>query len=62
MWGVSVPLAYILGIHLELGLIGIWIAFIVDEWLRGLLMLWRWRQGKWRQMALGRRGIETDAS
>lgn len=62
MWGVSVPLAYILGIHFELGLIGIWIAFIVDEWLRGLLMLWRWRQGKWRQMALGRREIETDVS
>ncbi|UOE96494.1 MATE family efflux transporter [Alkalihalobacillus sp. LMS39] len=51
MWGVSVPIAYVLGIHLSYGLIGIWIAFIIDEWLRGILMLWRWRQGKWREMA-----------
>ncbi|MBD8069887.1 MATE family efflux transporter [Bacillus sp. PS06] len=54
MWGVSVPLAYILGIHFEFGLVGIWIAFMVDEWLRGILMLWRWRQGKWRQMTIDR--------
>ncbi|MCC3355892.1 MATE family efflux transporter [Bacillus sp. REN16] len=51
MWGVSVPIAYFLGIHLDLGLIGIWIAFIADEWLRGILMLWRWRKGHWRGMS-----------
>ncbi|MGX1981402.1 putative MATE family efflux protein [Thermolongibacillus altinsuensis] len=48
MWGVSVPIAYILGIHFGLGLAGIWIAFIADEWLRGLLVLWRWRSNVWR--------------
>lgn len=47
MWGVSVPLAYILGIHFGLGLAGIWIAFIADEWLRGVLMLIRWRSKVW---------------
>lgn len=47
MWGVSVTLSYILGIHYGLGLIGVWIAFIADEWLRGLLMLWRWRSKVW---------------
>jgi putative MATE family efflux protein len=47
MWGVSVTLSYFLGIYLGLGLIGIWIAFIADEWLRGLLMLWRWRSKVW---------------
>lgn len=51
MWGVSVPLAYLLGIYFGLGLIGIWTAFIVDEWLRGLLMLWRWRGKKWEKMS-----------
>ena len=39
MWGVSVPLAYVLGIQLDLGLVGIWLAFTADEWLRGLLAL-----------------------
>ncbi|WP_160724432.1 MATE family efflux transporter [Bacillus sp. USDA818B3_A] len=41
MWGVMVPLAYFLGIHLGFGLPGIWIAFIVDEWFRGITMYFR---------------------
>ncbi|WP_080847357.1 MATE family efflux transporter [Cytobacillus gottheilii] len=48
MWGVSVTLSYLLGIHFGLGLTGIWIAFIADEWLRGILMLFRWKSGIWR--------------
>ncbi|MBY6036375.1 MATE family efflux transporter [Fictibacillus nanhaiensis] len=48
MWGVSVPLAYLLGITFDLGLAGIWLAFTADEWLRGLFMLWRWRKRKWQ--------------
>lgn len=47
MWGVSVTLSYILGIHLGWGLVGIWLAFTADEWLRGLLMLKRWRSKVW---------------
>ncbi|ESU32603.1 transporter [Bacillus sp. 17376] len=47
MWGVSVTLSYFLGIYFGMGLVGIWIAFIADEWLRGLLMLWRWRSRVW---------------
>lgn len=52
MWGVSVPLAYLLGVHLGFGLIGIWIAFVVDEWLRGTIMLLRWRSRAWEKKAL----------
>jgi Na+-driven multidrug efflux pump len=43
MWGIGVTISYFLGIEAGLGLIGVWISFIADEWLRGLLMLWRWR-------------------
>ncbi|WP_404408656.1 MATE family efflux transporter [Jeotgalibacillus malaysiensis] len=49
MWGVAVLFAYLLGIVFGLGLIGIWIAFILDEWLRGILMLRRWRSRIWMQ-------------
>ncbi|WP_068778695.1 MATE family efflux transporter [Paenibacillus sp. GM2] len=52
MWGVSVPLAYALGVHFGFGLLGIWIAFAVDEWLRGLIMLLRWRSRAWEKKAL----------
>ncbi|MCL6587710.1 MAG: MATE family efflux transporter, partial [Anoxybacillus sp.] len=48
MWGVSVTASYVLGVYFELGLIGIWISFIADEWLRGLFMLWRWRSKTWQ--------------
>jgi putative MATE family efflux protein len=51
MWGVSVPLAWWLGVHLEMGLIGVYLSFIVDEWLRGLIMLWRWRSRVWQTMS-----------
>jgi putative MATE family efflux protein len=47
MWGVSVTVSYILGIHFGLGLVGVWIALILDEWLRGVIMLWRWRSRVW---------------
>lgn len=52
MWGVSVPLAYALGVHFGMGLLGIWIAFVVDEWLRGVIMLLRWRSRAWEKKAL----------
>ncbi|WP_416731276.1 MATE family efflux transporter [Fictibacillus sp. JL2B1089] len=52
MWGVSVPLAYLLGITFDLGLIGIWLAFTADEWLRGLFMLSRWRNRKWQKQLI----------
>lgn len=52
MWGVSVAISYFLGIEAGLGLIGVWISFIADEWLRGLLMLWRWRSKVWMRKSL----------
>ncbi len=51
MWGVSVTISYFFGIVLGFGLAGIWISFIVDEWLRGLLMLGRWRSRIWEKKA-----------
>lgn len=51
-WCFSVPLTYILGIHLGYGLYGIWAAFIADEWLRGILLFIRWKSKAWQQKAL----------
>ncbi|MEW8969151.1 MAG: MATE family efflux transporter [Mesobacillus sp.] len=52
MWGISVPLAYILGIKMGFGLSGVWIAFIVDEWLRGIIMYIRWKSRVWEKKVL----------
>lgn len=50
MWGLSIPLAYLFGIVYKLGIPGIWLAFIVDEFLRGASMLLRWRSRKWQHI------------
>ncbi|MGZ4164854.1 MAG: MATE family efflux transporter [Tumebacillaceae bacterium] len=60
MWGIAVSLAYLLGIHFGLGLIGVWIAFTTDEWFRGLFMLWRWRSRKWERMSFVRKQQQTE--
>ncbi|EIL83045.1 MATE family efflux transporter [Bacillus altitudinis] len=49
MWGIGLPIAYLLGIQLEMGLIGVWISFIVDEWVRGIFMYRRWRSREWTE-------------
>lgn len=51
MWGVAVPLAWLLGLHLHWGLIGVWIAFTADEWVRGLTMYARWKSRVWETHA-----------
>jgi putative MATE family efflux protein len=51
MWGIAVTLSYLLGIHYGLGLLGIWIAQGVDEWLRGVFALRRWLSKPWERRA-----------
>jgi putative MATE family efflux protein len=50
MWLVGLPIAWTFSIGLDLGLYGIWISFIVDEWLRGLLIYKRWTDRRWDKL------------
>lgn len=52
MWGLSLPLGYFLGIDLGYGIVGVWVGFVADEWLRGLVNTWRWRSRKWQSKRL----------
>lgn len=47
MWIFGVGISYILGIKMGLGLIGIWIGFALDEWVRAILVLIRWKSRAW---------------
>ena len=49
-WIVGVGVAWLLGIHFGLGLVGVWIAFALDENLRALIFVIRWKQGGWRRI------------
>jgi putative MATE family efflux protein len=50
-WGVMLFGAWLLGTRLGFGLVGVWVALIADEWLRGLFMLQRWRGRGWLKHA-----------
>lgn len=47
-WIIGVGIAYVLGISMGLGLVGIWIAFTIDEGLRAIIFSVRWKKGHWR--------------
>ena len=48
MWGVRVPLAFIFGVWLELGVLYVWTAMIADWTVRMGLLLWRYQSEHWR--------------
>ncbi len=52
MWGIGVLGAWILGVHWGFGLVGIWIGLALDEWIRGIVMLFRWRSRIWTEKRL----------
>jgi Na+-driven multidrug efflux pump len=47
-WSIAVGLSYVIGIPLGYGLVGMWIGFALDENIRGVILMRRWRSGKWR--------------
>lgn len=47
MWGVAVLFSYLFGITFGLGLLGVWLAQGLDEWIRGLFALKRWLSQPW---------------
>lgn len=48
MWTVAVGLAYFFGVYLGWGLVGIWIGMGADEFVRAIIFMIRWLQGRWR--------------
>ncbi len=52
MLGVSLPVGYILCFYFNLGIIGVWIGFCADEWLRGMCNAYRWKSLKWQNKIL----------
>jgi Na+-driven multidrug efflux pump len=39
--------SWLLGVYFNMGLIGVWIAYAADEWIRGLIMWRRWASYAW---------------
>ena len=47
MWGVATLGSYVFGMVLGFGLVGMWVAFLLDEVIRGFLVWRRWQSRKW---------------
>ncbi|HEC1751958.1 MATE family efflux transporter [Campylobacter sp. IFREMER_LSEM_CL2194] len=52
MLGVSLPVGYVLCFYAGLGILGVWIGFCADEFLRGIVNSYRWKSKKWQGKAL----------
>ena len=51
-WACAVSGSYILGSVMGLGIIGVWIAMTTDELCRAGIFIFRFRQGKWKEISL----------
>lgn len=51
-WGLFVPLAWLLGVHLEGGLTAAWIGGAVYVIVLTLYLLWRFRSGAWQTIRI----------
>lgn len=47
-WTVSVGLSYLFGVGLHGGLAALWCAVFLDENIRGIIFIRRWRSGRWK--------------
>lgn len=52
MWGIGVTVGYGAGILLGLGVAGIFAGTAADECVRGLIVMRRWRSGRWMGKAI----------
>ena len=48
MWAISVFGSYLLAVVFGMGIYGLWIALAADECFRGIMMIIRWKGGKWK--------------
>ncbi|MCC5830449.1 MAG: MATE family efflux transporter [Phycisphaeraceae bacterium] len=49
---VRLPLAYLLGVHFELGLAGVWIGLSVELFVRGVLVAIFFHRGRWQDTSV----------
>jgi Na+-driven multidrug efflux pump len=52
MWAVRLPVAWLFGIALEFGLAGIYLGWVLDSVVLGLMTWWRYRAGDWKARKL----------
>lgn len=52
IWGIRILGVYILGIQLQMGLMGVWLAYTLDITIRGCILMLRYINGKWKTISI----------
>lgn len=52
IWGIRVLFGYIFAIKFHLGLVGIWLAYSLDITIRGIILLLRFLNDKWKNIKI----------
>lgn len=52
IWTISVGVGYLLTVPLGLGIFGVWIAAMLDEWIRGGIASFFWLTNRWKKSLL----------
>ena len=47
---VRLPLALLFGFVLQLGLTGLWLSLLIDYFVRGAILIWRFRSHAWARL------------
>jgi len=53
-WGIRLTGAYLLGLVYGYGLVGVWVAMALDQFVRALVVAWRFKSGVWKRIRVGR--------
>ncbi|MGN1318956.1 MAG: MATE family efflux transporter [Lachnospirales bacterium] len=52
MWVCRVVLSYVIGRYMGLGVFGVWVAMIIDWWVRAIFFVVHYKRGKWKGKAI----------
>lgn len=52
MWLIACGVGFYLGVILHMGLVGVWIGMALDECIRAVIFVFRFKSGKWKQIRL----------
>lgn len=55
MWGLGATVGYTMGVAVGLGVAGVYMGTATDEFIRGLITMYRWYKQKWRGKAIVRK-------
>ncbi len=61
MWGIGATVGYVMSTVVGIGVAGVFIGTASDEFLRGLVSMWRWSKQKWRGKALVKAKKEVES-